>query len=69
MDFALTDEQRRIQETVRDFGEREVKPHAAAWDRDEAFPHAAVTQLATLGLLGCRATSAAAGRMRSPARS
>src|SRR5256885_8512881 len=52
MDFALTDEQGRIQETVRDFGEREVRPHAAAWDRDEAFPHAAVTQLATLGLLG-----------------
>src|SRR5438445_369666 len=52
MDFALTDEQRRIQETVRDFGEREVKPQAAAWDRDEAFPHAAVAQLATLGLLG-----------------
>src|SRR5213593_1455717 len=52
MDFALTDEHRRIQETVRDFGEREVKPHAAAWDRDEAFPHGVVAQLATLGLLG-----------------
>src|SRR5213593_2443672 len=52
MDFALTDEHRRIQETVRDFGEREVKPHAAAWDRDEAFPHAAVAQLGALGLLG-----------------
>jgi len=52
VDFALTDEHRRIQETVRDFGEREVKPHAAAWDRDEAFPHGVVAQLAALGLLG-----------------
>ena len=50
MDFALTDEHRRIQETVRDFGEREVKPHAAAWDRDEAFPHGVVAQLTAVGV-------------------
>src|SRR5213592_1142177 len=52
MDFALTDEHRRIQEAIRDFGEREVKPYAAAWDRDEAFPHAAVSRLGALGFLG-----------------
>src|SRR6184192_3821119 len=51
MDFALTDEHRRIQEAIRDFGEREVKPYAAAWDRDEAFPHAAVSRLGALGFL------------------
>jgi len=51
VDFALTDEHRRIQEAIRDFGEREVKPYAAAWDRDEAFPHAAVSRLGALGFL------------------
>src|SRR3989475_11774970 len=52
MDFALTDEHRRIQDAIREFGEREVKPYAAAWDRDEAFPHAAVAWLGALGFLG-----------------
>src|SRR3989475_4635639 len=52
MDFALTDEHRRIQDAIRDFGEREVKPCAAAWDQDETFPHGVVAQLAALGLLG-----------------
>src|SRR5437870_11603911 len=52
MDFALTDEHRRVQEAIRDFGEREVNPCAAAWDRDEAFPHAAVARLGALGFLG-----------------
>ncbi|TMA36628.1 MAG: acyl-CoA dehydrogenase [Deltaproteobacteria bacterium] len=52
MDFALTDEQRRIQDAIRDFGEREVKPYAAAWDRDEAFPREVVARLGALGFLG-----------------
>jgi alkylation response protein AidB-like acyl-CoA dehydrogenase len=52
MDFALDDEHRHIQATIRDFGEREIRPHAAAWDRDEAFPHATVRRLGELGFLG-----------------
>src|SRR5207247_10248241 len=52
MDFTLSDEHRHIQETIRDFGEREVKPHAAAWDREERFPHATVTRLGELGFMG-----------------
>src|SRR5262249_50303421 len=39
MDFTLSDEHRHIQDTIRDFGEREVKPYAAEWDRTEQFPH------------------------------
>ena len=50
MDFTLSDEHRHIQETIRDFGEREVKPHAAEWDRTEQFPHETVRRL---GALGC----------------
>ncbi|TMB23162.1 MAG: acyl-CoA dehydrogenase, partial [Deltaproteobacteria bacterium] len=52
MDFTLSDEHRHIQETIRDFGEREVKPHAAEWDRTEQFPHETVRRLGALGFLG-----------------
>src|SRR6266404_1699984 len=52
MNFTLSDEHRHIQETIRDFGEREVKPHAAAWDREERFPHETVQRLGALGFLG-----------------
>ena len=52
MNFTLSDEHRHIQETIRDFGEREVKPHAAEWDRTEQFPHETVRRLGALGFLG-----------------
>src|SRR5262249_17186575 len=39
-------------DTIRDFGEREVKPHAAAWDREERFPHETVQRLGALGFMG-----------------
>ena len=52
MDFSLTDEQRTIQETIREFGEREVKAQSGEWDRDERFPFEAVAQLGKLGFLG-----------------
>jgi alkylation response protein AidB-like acyl-CoA dehydrogenase len=52
MDFELSEEHRHIEATIRDFGEREVKPHAAAWDRDEVFPHETVRRLGELGFLG-----------------
>jgi alkylation response protein AidB-like acyl-CoA dehydrogenase len=52
MDFELSDEHRHIQATIRDFGEREVKPHAAVWDREERFPIDTVRRLGELGFLG-----------------
>lgn len=52
MDFELTDEQRHIQETIRDFGEREIKPHAGAWDRDGIFPLDLIRRLGELGFMG-----------------
>lgn len=52
MDFQLTDEQRAIQDTARDFAEREFKPHAAEWDEGCVFPVAALRQAAALGFAG-----------------
>jgi alkylation response protein AidB-like acyl-CoA dehydrogenase len=52
MDFDLNDSQRELQRMVRDFCEREVKPRAAKWDKEERFPKEIIGQLGELGLLG-----------------
>jgi butyryl-CoA dehydrogenase len=48
----LTDEQRQIRDAVRDFAQRELAPHAAAWDREHRFPREALRALGKLGALG-----------------
>jgi butyryl-CoA dehydrogenase len=48
----LTDEQREIRALARDFAERELAPHAAAWDREHRFPHEVFARLGELGLMG-----------------
>ncbi|MFZ2492602.1 MAG: acyl-CoA dehydrogenase family protein [Thermoanaerobaculia bacterium] len=52
MDFRLTDEQRQIQQMVRDFAETEVKPHVMEWDEAQKFPLETVKKLGELGMLG-----------------
>jgi butyryl-CoA dehydrogenase len=52
MDFSLTPEQELVRETARSFVEREVVPHARAWDRDEEMDGAIVAKLAEVGFLG-----------------
>src|SRR5579859_1247757 len=52
MNFELTDEQRQIRETLTAFAEREVKPHAPKWDKDQSFPRQVMTQLGELGFIG-----------------
>lgn len=54
MDFELPEEHRQLRQMVRDFCEREVRPRAREWDREERFPHELVPKLAELGLLGIR---------------
>ncbi len=50
MDFSLTDDQRLIRETIRQFMEAEVRPSIRARDREEKF---AGDELRKLGELGC----------------
>jgi len=50
MDFSLTDDQRLIRDTVRQFMEAEVRPVIRQYDREEKFPEA---ELRRLGELGC----------------
>ena len=52
MDFDLSDEQRLIRDTVRDFARNEVAPVAGDLDRDKAFPYELVKQMADLGFMG-----------------
>jgi len=50
--FELTDEQRMVERTAREFAQRELLPRAAERDRKETFPEAELRALAALGLLG-----------------
>ena len=52
MNFDLTDEQRLLRETVRDFAVSEVAPVAEELDRTKAFPYEIVEKLGDLGLMG-----------------
>ena len=52
MDFELTDEQRLLRDTVRDFARSEVAPVAEELDRTKAFPYELVAKLGELGLMG-----------------
>ena len=52
MNFDPTPEQVQLRKAVRDFSEREIKPHVLAWDEEQIFPLAVVKQLGQLGYLG-----------------
>ena len=48
----LTDEQRAIRDTTRDFVRKEIAPHAAEWDRSATTPLDTVRRAGSLGLFG-----------------
>ncbi len=52
MDLSVTEEQKLIRDTVRDFVASEVLPTAGELDRAGEFPSRAIGRLAELGLLG-----------------
>jgi alkylation response protein AidB-like acyl-CoA dehydrogenase len=52
MDFRLTDEQRQIQEMVREFALSEIKPQLMAWDEAQHFPTEVFKRAGGLGMLG-----------------
>jgi short-chain 2-methylacyl-CoA dehydrogenase len=52
VDFELSDEQRLLRDTVRDFARQEVAPVAAELDREKRFPYELVAKLGELGWMG-----------------
>jgi len=52
MDFALSEEQRQIRDTVASFVDEEVVPRAAEIDETDEFPADLIDEMADLGLMG-----------------
>jgi alkylation response protein AidB-like acyl-CoA dehydrogenase len=52
MDFDLTEEQRLIRQTVRQFAESEILPYVEQYEREERYPVELIAKLPALGLLG-----------------
>jgi hypothetical protein len=52
MDFALSEDQRAIEDAARAFAEAELAPHAARWDEEKHFPVDVLRQAAALGFAG-----------------
>jgi butyryl-CoA dehydrogenase len=62
MNFDLTDEQRLIRETARDFADREIIPRARDNDRNERFDLDLVKRLGEMGYLGAPVAEQYGGR-------
>ena len=52
LDFDLTEEQRLLEQSVREWGAREVQPKIHDLDREHRFDRGIFPQMADLGLLG-----------------
>jgi len=52
MDFELSEEQKLLQEMVRDFAQKEILPQAKSLEEDSTFPREILKKLGDLGILG-----------------
>src|SRR5215471_5605703 len=52
MDFELSDEQKMIRDTARDFAKSEVAPKAGELDKSGRWPSEIIAKMAELGFLG-----------------
>jgi alkylation response protein AidB-like acyl-CoA dehydrogenase len=52
VDFELSEEQLLLRDTVKQFAEAELMPHAREWDEQQAFPREVFKHLGALGLAG-----------------
>jgi alkylation response protein AidB-like acyl-CoA dehydrogenase len=52
VDFSLTDEQKQLRRSVREFAEAEIASHVMEWDEASHFPKEVLPGLAEMGLLG-----------------
>lgn len=52
LDFAPTDNQKMIADTVRDFAEKNIRPYVMTWDESQEFPIDLFREMGKLGLMG-----------------
>ena len=62
IEFELTDEQRLVRETAREFADKEIVPRARENDRNERFDTELVGKLAEMGFLGAILSEEYGGR-------
>jgi alkylation response protein AidB-like acyl-CoA dehydrogenase len=53
MEFELTEEQKQIKASVREFAESEIAPHVMEWDEEQHFPTELQPKMADLGFSVC----------------
>jgi len=51
-DFDLSEEQRLLRASVRDFAEKEILPHVERYEREERYPLELIAKLPPLGFMG-----------------
>ncbi|HEY8121120.1 MAG TPA: acyl-CoA dehydrogenase family protein [Myxococcota bacterium] len=51
-DFDLSEEQREVRRTVREFAEKEILPHVERYERESRYPLELIAKLPELGLMG-----------------
>src|SRR3954462_5429038 len=52
MEFNFNDELLEIKRTVREFAEKEIRPHVREWDEKQIFPREILSRLGDLGFMG-----------------
>jgi alkylation response protein AidB-like acyl-CoA dehydrogenase len=52
LSFQFSEEQEQIRRSVREFAEKELRPHVMEWDEAQHFPSEILPKLASLGLMG-----------------
>jgi len=51
-DFSISDNQRMVAQMVKDFAEKNIRPHVMEWDEEQIFPIELFKKLGELGLMG-----------------
>ncbi len=65
MDLRLSPHQDLLRASVREFAEREIRPHVMEWDEAQGFPDTLVRKMADLGLMGIQFPEAVGGAAMS----
>ena len=63
MDFAFTEDQLLLQQTLRQFAKDKLMPNYPRWDRGEKISREAIKEAATLGIFGLRVPEKFGGQM------
>ena len=65
MDLRFTADQELLRRSIREFAEREIRPHVREWDEAQYFSPELIPKLAALGLLGIQFPEAYGGAAMS----